>query len=120
VKPEDQDEYLKFAWFICVMMFIVACLLAMAKESNAAPGHGTTSCDEWATMTQILVLRWQGDPKFAEVDNNDAKAELSKTMNGHPELPYALTWVDYAWQNREGNPVHVWQAAKAKCEGGSI
>jgi hypothetical protein len=102
------------------MMFIVACLLARAKEANAAPQQGPTSCDEWASMTQILVLRWQGDAKFAELDNNDVKGELAKNMKGHPELDYALTWVDYAWANREGNPVHVWQAAKAKCEGGTI
>lgn len=116
MKPEKQDSYLAFAWFICVMLFIIACLMAMAKEAKA----GTTTCDEWATMTQILVLRWQGDRKFAEVDNDDVKEELAKTMKGHPELDYALTWVDYAWANREGNPVHVWQAARAKCEGGSI
>ncbi len=86
MKPDDQEKYLTTAWIICVMLFIIACLLAMAKEAKA----GTTSCDEWASMTQILVLRWQGDQKFAEHDNNDVKKELSKTMAGHPELNYAL------------------------------
>lgn len=97
-------------------------LLAPLSFADSLPGR--TSCEEWATMTQVLVLRWQGNnlPKKdgTQATAEDVKAALKIQMNGHPELPEALGWVDYAYKNKDGNPVHVWQAAKSLCEGGSI
>ena len=116
MKPDDQDKYMQAAWIACVMLFITACLLAMAKEAEA----GQTDCNEWASMTQILVLRWQGDhlkkPDGTPAGKEDVKAELRKTMGHHPELDTALVFVDFAWAGREQNPVHVWQAARDFCE----
>lgn len=124
MKPEDQDRYLQAAVIAVVMLFLTACLLSLSKSAHAAPGHGSTECTEWASMVQILVLRWQGQnlpkPDGTQANNEDVKNQLKLTMKGHPELDYALTWVDYAWKRKDENPVHVWVAAKAQCEGGTI
>lgn len=113
------DKFIDAVMIAVFMTFILFCMnMLFSKEVRAAGG---TDCNEWATMTQILVLRWQGEhlpkPDGTQANNEDVKDQLRKTMNGHPELEQALKWVDCAWEHKDGNPVHVWQNARMKCEG---
>lgn len=110
------DKFIQAAMIAVFCLFVLTALATLSKEANA----GVTDCEEWASMTQVLVLRWQGNnlPKAdgTQATSDDVKAELKRTMGHHPELETALEFVDFAWAGRKQNPVHVWQAARDYCE----
>lgn len=78
-------------------------------------GMAATECNEWATMTQVLVIRWQGDESFKGKTAEDVKRELDRTMGKHPELPIAQKYVDIAYKNRANDPIKVWKQTFAQC-----
>lgn len=92
--------------------------LAAFFVSIATPASAETQCAEWASMTQILVARWQGDSRFQGKTAKDVKDNLSQVMAGHPELPIALTMVDYAYKHRTQDPVKVWKDVFSACSVG--
>ena len=59
MKPEKQDTYLAFAWFICVMLFIVACLIAMAKEANAQEKYMATDVGYVVLTDEPCHITWE-------------------------------------------------------------
>lgn len=91
--------------------------IGLAFSTLATAG---TDCNEWATMTQVLVIRWQGDIQFKGKTAEDVKRQLTKQMEGHPELDKALKYVDLAYKRRNDNPVDVWKQTFASCNAVSI
>lgn len=92
------------------MKLILAAIAAFFSSSAFA-----TDCAEWATMTQILVIRWQGDPSFKDKTLTQVRTELQRKMEGHPELDKALYYVDFAYKHKSENPVHIWQQVNREC-----
>jgi len=92
------------------MKLITALLLTIFAAPVAA-----ATCDEWASMTQILVIRWQQDPQFEGKTNLDVKKELFKQMGQHPEIEDAFKYVDYAYENRKVHSQEIWQKTYNYC-----
>ena len=112
-RPEDDDSF--FEIFAGVVIGFCAVVLLIWAIDGKADAASATGCDEWATMTQVLVIRWQGDKTFEGKTNIDVKAQLEKQMKGHPELDKAKGYVDYEYVHRKENPVHVWKQVYSKC-----
>jgi len=89
---------------------IAAIFLTASIDVSAA-----TTCDEWATMTQVLVIRWQNDDQFKGKTLYDVRKELVRQMGGHPEIETALEYVDYAHKNRGVNPQDIWKQTYDMC-----
>lgn len=100
------------------MKFLGFALLIFVLWTEVA--SAATDCDEWATMTQVLVIRWQGDPSFKDKSSSDVKKELNRTMGAHPEIKTAEKWTDYAYKHRAENPVDVWKNVKRDCSSVAI
>lgn len=82
-----------------------------------APARAATSCDEWANMSKVLVMRWQRDPQFVNVSLTAAQIKLAEMMGNHPEIDTALSYVEFAYRHRDEDPVEVWKQAFVKCSG---
>lgn len=117
MRDEEQTDSLWELFAGLVLGLFAVWLILFAFPANA---KASTDCQEWATMTQVLVLRWQGDKTFEGKTNTDVKIQLEKAMKGNPELDKAKGYVDYAYQHRKDNPVHVWKAVYGKCSAISI
>lgn len=91
-------------------MILATVILLLSTNAAAA-----TTCDEWATMVQVLVIRWQNDDQFQGKTGDDVKKELSRQMGGHPEIDTALKYVDYAYANRRENYQDVWKKTYDFC-----
>lgn len=90
----------------------IAALLILVSSSTAV---AATSCDEWATMVQVLVIRWQSDDQFKDKTDVDIKKEMLRSMGGHPEIDTALTYVDFAYKNRGMQYQEVWKKTYDFC-----
>jgi len=94
---------------------IAAILLSASIEVNAATG-----CDEWASMVQVLVVRWQKDDQFEGKTNVDIKQELMRTMKNHPEIETAQRYVDYAYEHRKADYQDIWKVTYDLCSATAI
>jgi hypothetical protein len=82
--------------------------------------QAASTCDEWATMVQVLVVRWQMDEQFQGKTNADVRQELLRSMGGHAEIETALGYVDYAYQNRTVNTQDIWMKTYNQCKATAI
>lgn len=98
------------------MRTLLAAAILLASTTAAAG----TACDEWASMVQVLVVRWQNDPQFANKTNVDIKKELLRTMGSHPEVDTAAKWVDFAYKNKGSQYQDVWKKAYDLCSAKQI
>lgn len=109
----------KCKWLIATWWAMMFALIAFAFQP--APSRADeTSCHEWATMTQVLIIRWQADPNFKAVSKDDVKGDLSKRLSSHPDFKKALGYVDIAWDRRNDDPIKVWREVYAKCNSVSL
>lgn len=105
---------LKRLWAILLGVLYVALVLFLITP---APARAQTGCDEWANMSKVLVMRWQHDPQFVNVSLTAAQIKLTDMMGQHPEINTALSYVTFAYNHRDEDPVEVWKAAFTKCSG---
>lgn len=90
-------------------------LLLVLMLLIAQPALAATPCDEWANMTKVLVMRWQGDVNFSNKTLPQVQAELEVTMGNHPEIKTAQKWLIYAHTHREADPVQTWKEVYDQC-----
>jgi hypothetical protein len=93
-----------------IRFVLIALLSSLSFNATAATG-----CDEWATMVQVLVLRWQMDDQFHGKTNVDLRNEMQRMMGDHPDIETALKYVDYAYIHRNDNYQDVWKTTYDQC-----
>lgn len=102
------------------MLRFIVCAITAVLFFATFTANAATPCDEWANMTKILVMRWQGDPEFNGKTNKDVKAALDKSMGGNPEIKTAYKWVDYAYKHKDKDSVQVWKDVYSECKKGDM
>jgi hypothetical protein len=93
------------------MRYLILALLALSFNAQA----DDTGCDNWATMTQVLVARWQMDENFKDKTPDDVKDYLRASLGGHPEIATAEYYVDFAWVLKNKNVQDVYKITYDEC-----
>ena len=93
-----------------ILAVVFAIILFIPIHAKAS-----TPCTEWADFSKIITVRFRADHDAQEV-----KAELYRSMHGHPELPLAFDWIDFIYAHMELDPTAIWMAVFKECDKGSF